>query len=118
MEVAVSRCGSTIPIEFTHGLRHFSQADRRRRTVFSVRRFSGFIFRAGFRQFHFRRDDKCRMVTGNLGAGFSFFALISGNFIFGVNELRRFLPRMTFAVTPKMKLPEQKEKRNLKIRES
>ena len=28
MEVAVYRCGSTIPIEFTHGLPHFSQADR------------------------------------------------------------------------------------------
>ena len=24
MEVAVSRCGSTIPIEFTHGLRRFA----------------------------------------------------------------------------------------------
>ena len=28
MEVAVSRCGSTTPIELTHGLRHLSQADQ------------------------------------------------------------------------------------------
>ena len=29
MEVAVSRCGSTIPIEFTHGLRHSSISRKR-----------------------------------------------------------------------------------------
>ena len=39
---------STIPIEFTHGLRHFSQADRRRRTVFRIRRCSSFIFSRWF----------------------------------------------------------------------
>ena len=60
MEVAVSRCGSTIPIEFTHGLRHFSQADRRRRTVFMTRGFSGFMFRAGSGNFLFG-------VTTNVG---------------------------------------------------
>ena len=29
MEVAISRCGSTIPIEFTHGLRHSSISRKR-----------------------------------------------------------------------------------------
>ena len=80
-EVAVSSCRSTTPIELTHGLRHFSQADRGYRTLFMTRLVAG-IFSTWYRTVFMTR-----LVAG-------IFSTSRNNVDRRVtNGLRRFSPR-------------------------
>jgi len=63
---ADGRFRSNLLMDFATSRQRIDDAERFS-YVYMTRVFSGFIFRAGSRQFHFRRDDKCRMGTGNLG---------------------------------------------------